>query len=107
VDDSSLSAIGCPSLVRHRLRTLDAIHVASAQVFAAGLSASGPMFVSADTRQTETAAVIGLQLDVGHNGKFCVTRIHASDGCRRGTQAMRVGAVAVVRVEEVVYSLKI
>jgi uncharacterized protein len=44
----------------HPLRTLDAIHVASAQVFAAGVSASGLMFVSADKRQTETAAVIGL-----------------------------------------------
>ena len=44
----------------HPLRTLDAIHVASAQVFAAGVSASGLMFVSADKRQTEAAAVIGL-----------------------------------------------
>jgi predicted nucleic acid-binding protein len=44
----------------HPMRTLDAIHLASAQVFAAGVSASGLMFVSADKRQTETAAVIGL-----------------------------------------------
>jgi predicted nucleic acid-binding protein len=44
----------------HPLRTLDAIHVASAQVFAAGVSASGLMFVSADKRQTEAAAVTGL-----------------------------------------------
>ena len=44
----------------HPLRTLDAIHVASAQVFAAGVSASGLMFVSADKRQTEAAAVSGL-----------------------------------------------
>ena len=44
----------------HPLRTPDAIHVASAQVFAAGVSASGLMFVSADKRQTEAAAVIGL-----------------------------------------------
>jgi uncharacterized protein len=44
----------------HPLRTLDAIHLASAQVFAAGVSASGLMFVSADKRQTEAAAVIGL-----------------------------------------------
>ena len=44
----------------HPLRTLDAIHVASAQVFAAGVSASDLMFVSADKRQTEAAAVIGL-----------------------------------------------
>jgi predicted nucleic acid-binding protein len=44
----------------HPLRTLDAIHVASAQVFAAGVSASDLMFVSADKRQTDAAAVIGL-----------------------------------------------
>ena len=44
----------------HPLRTLDAIHVASAQVFASGVSDSGLMFVSADKRQTEAAAVIGL-----------------------------------------------
>ena len=44
----------------HPLRTLDAIHVASAQVFAAGVSESDLMFVSADKRQIEAAAVIGL-----------------------------------------------
>jgi predicted nucleic acid-binding protein len=44
----------------HPLRTLDAIHVASAQVFAAGVSEADLMFVSADKRQTEAAAVIGL-----------------------------------------------
>ena len=44
----------------HPLRTLDAIHVASAQVFATGVSESDLMFVSADKRQTEAAAVIGL-----------------------------------------------
>ena len=44
----------------HPLRTLDAIHVASAQVFAAGVSESDLMFVSADKRQAEAAAVIGL-----------------------------------------------
>ena len=44
----------------HPLRTLDAIHVASAQVFAAGVSESDLMFVSADKRQTDAAAVIGL-----------------------------------------------
>ena len=44
----------------HPLRTLDAIHVASAQVFAAGVSESDLMFVSADKRQTEAAAMIGL-----------------------------------------------
>jgi hypothetical protein len=44
----------------HPVRTLDAIHVASAQVFAAGVSGSDLMFVSADKRQTEAATVIGL-----------------------------------------------
>ena len=44
----------------HPLRMLDAIHVASAQVFAAGVSVADLMFVSADKRQTEAAAVIGL-----------------------------------------------
>ena len=44
----------------HPLRTLGAIHVASAQVFAAGVSESDLMFVSADKRQIEAAAVIGL-----------------------------------------------
>jgi uncharacterized protein len=44
----------------HPLRTLDAIHVASAQVFAAGVSASELMFVSAEKRQTEAAVAIGL-----------------------------------------------
>jgi predicted nucleic acid-binding protein len=47
-------------LAVHPLRTLDAIHVASAQVFAAGLSEPDLMFVSADKRQTDAAAVIGL-----------------------------------------------
>ena len=44
----------------HPLRTLDAIHVASAQVFAAGVSEPDLMFVSADKRQTEAAVVVGL-----------------------------------------------
>jgi hypothetical protein len=44
----------------HPVRTLDAIHVASAQVFAAGVSVSDLMFVSADKRQTEAAVVVGL-----------------------------------------------
>lgn len=42
------------------LRTLDAIHVASAQLFAARLSMSDLIFVSADKRQTEAANAIGL-----------------------------------------------
>jgi predicted nucleic acid-binding protein len=44
----------------HPLRTLDAIHVASAQLFAARLSIPGLTFVSADKRQTETAIAVGL-----------------------------------------------
>jgi predicted nucleic acid-binding protein len=44
----------------HPLRPLDAIHVASAQLFAARLSVSDLIFVSADTRQTEVASAIGL-----------------------------------------------
>jgi hypothetical protein len=44
----------------HPIRTLDAIHVASAQLFAARLSIPGLAFVSADKRQTETAVAVGL-----------------------------------------------
>jgi predicted nucleic acid-binding protein len=52
---------GAQALVSvHPLRTLDAIHVASAQLFAARLSISDLIFVSADKRQTEVASAIGL-----------------------------------------------
>lgn len=44
----------------HPLRTLDAIHVASAQLFAARVPAPKPLFVSADSRQADAAAAIGL-----------------------------------------------
>ena len=44
------------------LRTLDAIHVASAQLVAARLSAPELQFVSADTRQTEAAAALGMTI---------------------------------------------
>ncbi len=44
----------------HPIRTLDAIHVASARLFAARVSMPGMLFVSADKRQTETADAIGL-----------------------------------------------
>jgi predicted nucleic acid-binding protein len=44
----------------HPIRTLDAIHVASAQLFAARVSMRGLVFVSADKRQTETAVAVGL-----------------------------------------------
>ena len=42
------------------LRTLDAIHVASAQLFADRAAMPALLFVSADRRQTEAAAAIGL-----------------------------------------------
>jgi len=52
---------GAETLVAaHPIRTLDAIHVASAQLFAARVSIPGLTFVSADKRQTGTAAAIGL-----------------------------------------------
>lgn len=44
----------------HPIRTLDAIHVASAQLFAARVSPPELIFVSADNRQTEVAAAVGL-----------------------------------------------
>ncbi len=44
----------------HPLRTLDAIHVASAQLFRSRLATPEFIFVSADGRQTAAAAAIGL-----------------------------------------------
>ena len=44
----------------HPLRTLDAIHVASAQLFATRIGTLDLIFVSADKRQTDAAAAIGL-----------------------------------------------
>ena len=44
----------------HPLRTLDAIHVASAELFGERLAASELTFVSADARQTAAAAAIGM-----------------------------------------------
>ena len=46
----------------HPLRTLDAIHLASAQLFAARLSAAALIFVSADSRQTAAASAVGLSV---------------------------------------------
>jgi predicted nucleic acid-binding protein len=52
---------GAETLVAaHPIRTLDAIHVASAQLFAARVSMPGLTFVSADKRQSESAGVVGL-----------------------------------------------
>lgn len=45
----------------HPLRTLDAIHVASAQLFAARITESELIFVSADARQTAAAAAVGIR----------------------------------------------
>ena len=42
------------------IRTLDAIHVASAQLFAARVSMPGLTFVSADKRQMKTVVAVGL-----------------------------------------------
>ena len=44
----------------YSVRTLDAIHIASAQLFAARGSIPGLTFVSADKRQTEAAVAVGL-----------------------------------------------
>ena len=44
----------------HPLRTLDAIHVASAQLFNARVGSDAVVFVSADKRQAEVAVAIGL-----------------------------------------------
>ena len=46
----------------HPIRTLDAIHIASAQLFAARVTTSELIFVSADTRQTEAAAAVGMMI---------------------------------------------
>jgi predicted nucleic acid-binding protein len=52
---------GAEALVSvHPLRTLDAIHVASAQLFASRLSIADLMFVRADKRQIDAASAIGL-----------------------------------------------
>ena len=54
---------GAEALVSvHARRTLDAIHVASAQLFAARLSIADLIFVSADQRQVEVAKAIGLAM---------------------------------------------
>jgi predicted nucleic acid-binding protein len=53
---------GAEALVSvHPMRTLDAIHVASAQLLATRLSIADLMFVSADIRQTNVASAIGLE----------------------------------------------
>lgn len=44
----------------HPLRALDAIHVASAQLFAIRIPPPAPIFVSTDDRQTTAAAALGM-----------------------------------------------
>lgn len=44
----------------HPLRALDAIHVASAQLFSARITAPELIFVSADARQTAAATAVGM-----------------------------------------------
>lgn len=44
----------------HPIRTLDAIHVASAQLFRTRLSIHELLFVSADTRQIDAARAVGM-----------------------------------------------
>lgn len=58
--EAEVLAVAETLVATHPVRTLDAIHVASAQLFAARFSMPGLMFVSADRRQTETAAAVGL-----------------------------------------------
>ena len=61
IDVSSNVLAAAETLVAtHPLRALDAIHVASAQLFAARLPAPELVFVSADKRQTDAAAALGL-----------------------------------------------
>ena len=61
VDVGNEVLAGAEKLVAaHSIRTLDAIHIASAQLFAARGSIAGLTFVSAEKRQTETAMAVGL-----------------------------------------------
>ncbi len=46
----------------HPLRALDAIHVASAQLFAARIAPLEFLFVSADVRQTTAAVALGMTI---------------------------------------------
>lgn len=46
----------------HPLRTLDAIHVASAKLFEARITVPGLLFVSADVRQTAAAAAMRMTI---------------------------------------------
>jgi hypothetical protein len=61
IDVSSDVLASAETLVAtHPLRALDAIHVASAQLFAGRIAVPELVFVSADARQTAAAAAIGM-----------------------------------------------
>lgn len=61
IDVSSDVLAAAETLVAtHPLRALDAIHVASAQLFAGRIAVPGLVFVSADARQTAAAAAAGM-----------------------------------------------
>ena len=61
IDLSTEVLAGAEQLVAARpLRTLDAIHVSSAQLFAAHMPPSAFVFVSADSRQTTAARALGM-----------------------------------------------
>jgi uncharacterized protein len=63
VEVGSAVLTGAETLVAtHPLRTLDAIHVASAQMFAAHIKAQDSIFVSADNRQTDVATSLGMNV---------------------------------------------
>jgi predicted nucleic acid-binding protein len=49
-------------IAAYPLRTLDAIHVASAQLFATRMMTPAMTFVSADARQTDVAAALGMTI---------------------------------------------
>src|SRR4029078_11801798 len=61
VDGGNEELAGAEKLAAtYSVRTLDAIHIASAQLFAARGSIPGLTFVNANKRQTETAVGVGL-----------------------------------------------
>lgn len=62
VDVSTDVLAAAETLVATRpIRTLDAIHVASAQLFAGRMAVPEFMFVSADARQTAAAIAVGMR----------------------------------------------
>ncbi len=91
-------------IATHPLRTLDAIHVASAQMFAARVPAS-LLFVSADRRQNDAAAAIGLSVRrIGFDGSArfrkgrCSKTVCSSEGwlANSGSRAIKTSGGAVL-----------